>query len=460
MHPSDRTLYEFFADYEKARGEDRFLFDEEISYTVSQAFGIAKSLAEQLRAAGIEKGTRVAVRTTGSVKTVLLFYALQFLGGIAELHDPREWKEHPISICDGILSVGGRTVPLTFEPQSGEIKFEPDSRCCTVIVLTSGSTGAKKKVRLSQYNFISNSLDTQPIGGYFEDDVNLLIVPLCHVFALALIVTAVVTRHSVFLPQNTECEHVLDCMERYGVTRMNGVTGTYLALAQKKGERRLRLRYGFIGGGPCSKEQFFQIESGLKITLIPVYGMSECVGISCGDYRDSAEKRYGSVGKVYSMNEVRIAEDGEILVRGPAMAQGYEDGDTTDEDGFLHTGDLGYSDAEGYLHINGRKKEIIIRNGNNLSSAEIERKILTLPQVKDVCVVGVEDKKCGEVPCALLVAEETVDLCTVLNKLELPARIEYADHIPLTASGKHDKQRIRRFFEGHDGLSDCDPEEK
>lgn len=158
--------------------------------------------------------------------------------------------------------------------------------------------------------------------------------------------------------------------------------------------------------------------------------------------------RRTSVGRVYSMNTVRIAEDGEILVRSPAMAQG-----AAGEDGFWHTGDLGYIDEEGYLRVSGRKKDIIIRNGNNLSALAIEQKLLQMPQVLDACVVGVNDEKEGEVPAAAVVLHagcraEDLPFAENMIKPEMPKYWKALAAIPLTATGKPDKQAVRAFFAG------------
>lgn len=457
MKPSKKTLYEFFETFAKERGDDVFLLDETQVYTVKQALSAAKSLAKQMRDAGVKQGDFVAVQTKRTVKNILLFYALQFLNGVAVLFEPREKGKRMNFMTDGeAFFVGEQRILLDFSPKETKIGFPSDSRQTSIVIFTSGSTGESKAVQLSQYNFINNSLDTQSIGGYRKDDINILIVPIHHVFGLALIMTAVVTQHAVFVPSEVDFDYILDCMERYGVTRLNGVPSMYLAMAERKGTRKIStLNCGLIAGAPCSKEQFLKIEHDLGITLVTVYGMSECVGISCGNYKDNVDDRCDNVGRIYSMNEVKIASDGEILVKGPTVTAGYltEQGsvEVTDADGWLHTGDLGELDEKGFLHIGGRKKDIIIRNGNNLSSVAIEQKLLRLNGVKDVAVVGISDPREGEVPCAMIVTDGTAVsdafLLTVLNKLEMPKHYAQVEKIPLTASGKADKQKITKFFE-------------
>ncbi len=461
MKPSNKLLYKYFEEYVEQNENDIFLFDEENRYTTKQAFEIARSLAFQLESNGIKCGDLVSVKGNRTLRTVLIFYAVEFMGAVAIMYDPREIMEGKNRISDSVLYVGEREVPLSFDVREYEVpELARDSKATGAIIFTSGSTGEKKAVCLSQYNFINNSLDTLNIGGYREDDINILIVPVHHVFGLALIVTAVVAKHSVFVPRSVERDYIIDCMIKYEVTRLNGVPSLYLALASSPHAGEMKhLRCGLIGGAPYSEEQFSWIEDRLGITLVPVYGMSECIGISCGDYRAPVKKRCDNVGKVYSMNEVKIRKDGEICVRSPAVMLGYYKDEVATEsaigDGWLHTGDLGYLDEEGYLRISGRKKDIIIRNGNNISAAKIENALLGISYVDSAAVVAGRDEAFGEVPCALIVlkrgetrtqTEILHDLQGALTKIEMPAKIKLAEELPLTSTGKTDKEKVKTLF--------------
>ena len=159
-------------------------------------------------------------------------------------------------------------------------------------------------------------------------------------------------------------------------------------------------------------------------------------------------------------NILPTGQEGEVCVRGMTLMLGYYNDESAtreviDKEGWMHTGDLGYFDCKGILHISGRKKEIIIRNGNNLSAVEIEKKICSLPHVYMAAVVGVSDENCGEIPCAAIVLEKgcslTVERITelvtsVLNKLEMPEKIIILPSFPLTGSGKIDKQALKDLF--------------
>jgi len=316
-------------------------------------------------------------------------------------------------------------------------------------------------VLLSDDQFYNNLLDSQPLGKYRGDDIALGILPLEHVFGLVLLFGAAALRYALFFPGKTDPASLVNAIETQGITRMNGVPSQYIALAEAKGERPLpTLSAGFIGGSPLAPDTFIRLEKKLGMTLIPVYGMSECVGISCASWEDSAEVRAQTVGRFYSMNrgvilredgsEAQTGQSGEICVDGPSRMLGYY-GAPEARERFFRTGDLGYLDQDGRLHLTGRRKEIIIRNGKNLSPARIEQALLRLPQVKAAAVVGLPDEKAGEVPGAMAVCEgaETEDdllqaLAPLLPKNERPAALRVVKEIPLLPTGKPDKMRIRK----------------
>ena len=249
---------------------------------------------------------------------------------------------------------------------------------------------------------------------------------------------------------------------------MNGVPSLYKAMAEKTGDYDVStLRVGFIGGSPCTVREIRDIEAKLGMKLLNAYGMSECVSISISSAADPLEKRIGGVGHIYPLSRVEIVgpdgrkvepgEQGEITVQGASRMLGYfRDPEATraaiDADGFLHTGDLGYLDGDGILHITGRIKEIIIRNGVNLSARRIEEALLSVPGVSAAAVVGIPDAKQGEVPAAMAVSDRTevellADLAEKLPKNEIPVRIVLAESIPLTPSGKPDKQTIQKLLQ-------------
>ena len=296
----------------------------------------------------------------------------------------------------------------------------------------------------------------------------------CHVFGLAVLLMGLYKRYCNFFPKVITIPYAAECIEKHKITRLDGVPSFALALAQHHADTHFcadSLKVGVLGGAPSTKAQFDFIEAELGIKLLPVYGQSECIGITGANETQSDLVRSSTVGSFLPMNrgyildengmEVPQGTEGEICVKGPAVMLGYlNDKDATreaiDEDGRLHTGDLGWLDGDGNLHISGRKKDIIIRNGNNISARKIEEALHTLEAVSNTAVVGIPHEKWGEVPCALVipknghtVSEESLKeaLSGILAKIELPETILFADALPLTASGKPDKQAIKKLFQ-------------
>ena len=144
--------------------------------------------------------------------------------------------------------------------------------------------------------------------------------------------------------------------------------------------------------------------------------------------------------------EMPVGRIGEICVRGPSRMWGYW-GQKMPSDELLHTGDLGYLTADGVLHLTGRKKELIIRNGRNISPLKIENAILSLPGVQQAAVVGLADEQAGELPYAMVCGiVDPAQLKPLLQKNELPVGIMCVDSMPMTASGKPDKLQIREVL--------------
>jgi len=234
-----------------------------------------------------------------------------------------------------------------------------------------------------------------------------------------------------------------------------GLVPTFgLALVKAKQENNYdtsSMAISVLGGAPSSKEQFLLIQNGLGGKILPAYGMSECIGISEAGPWESDDDRAFSVGKPLPMTEVMLTEEGEIAIKGPSVFYGYVGEEPFDHSKYFHTGDLGRFDEKGFLHIVGRIKEIIIRNGNNISATALEQKLLSLPFVLEAAVVGVEDEVVGEVPAALLVLRDGAnydenEVTSLFNKLEMPKYIKVVDKLPLTSSGKPNKQKIKELF--------------
>lgn len=481
--PVKKTFWEYLNEYAAVSPEKVLLMDEKKKLTVREVKEFITGLAEGIGQKGIQTGDYVALRASLSMETILLFWALQIIGARTVLTDSHENVED-------FLQKNGAGIPvkamLTDEEKKGEWILKKaeenwkiqaaegfqekrllmDCKSPTIIIFTSGSTGRSKAVMLSQYNFANNLEDTRNIGGYIKDDRALGFLPLNHVFGLALLTGALVLQHTFVIASGIQPEQLLQSIEKYRITRMNGIPEIFMRMAEKADQYNLcSLHAGLIGGSPSTKQQFARIEEKLGIVLVPVYGMSECIGISCGNYADSQEIRMRGVGRFYSMNDGKIqredgsfarqGEEGEILIKSPAQMCGYLNSleDHVDDGGYLHTGDLGYVDEQMILHISGRKKDIIIRNGVNISARKIEEKLLEIDGICEAAVVGVTSAEYGEVPIAVIVShteaivpeeiKEELQKNKMLTSAEIPERIFLAEKLPKTSSGKTDKEKIR-----------------
>ena len=463
MNPVNRTLHSFLTEYASRCPERKLLGDGRGWLSVGQTLERVNALAGQMRRLGIHRGDLVALRAYRTVDTALRILAMQWIGAVAVLTDPRHDMMTFLSRCgvlaDVTAAIDGDAVTILRPTTACE--GEPSAQDPGFVIFTSGSTGQPKAVMLSQYNLVNNLVDSQPLGCYREDDIALGALPLDHVFGLVLLAGVCVLGYGLYFPESTAVSQLLSCMEAERITRMNGVPSLYLAMAeQAQGFDLSSLRAGFIGGGPYTPEQFHRMEAALDMTLIPVYGMSECIGIACGDWRDDPQTRAGGVGKIYSMNTCRIllpdgseapqGQTGEIWVTGPARMMGYYPHRMPVEE-LLPTGDLGYLDDRGFLHITGRKKDIIIRNGVNLSPKPIEDALLSIPGVTAACVVGVPHPVQGEVPCAMVLSSRTEAelfnlLRALLPKNQIPLEIRVVEQIPMTGSGKIDKTAVREVL--------------
>lgn len=495
MKPITKSIFEYFREYADQCPEKRFLFDENRTYNVKAAYQEAISIGNQLFAMGVQESSTVALRCTRSLDTCLIYLGLQMMGATVFMADPHqsiaaflhdtnvkadylitnETSSGDISANGGWEVIGTGALHIHYPASAEERRFPvaANLHLPATIVFTSGSTGKGKGVMLSQYNLINHIRNFSVSGCYFEDDVSAELLPIHHVFGLAVILMGLVKQYSILFPKTVSIPYVSECIEKHRITRLDGVPSFALALAEHHKATHFcaeSLRVGVLGGAPSTKAQFDFIERELGIKLLPVYGQSECIGITGANEVQTDIVRSSTVGTFLPMNqgfildesgkEVEQGSEGEVCVKGPAVMLGYyrdelSTKEAIDEEGRLHTGDLGYLDENGNLHISGRKKDIIIRNGNNISIRRIEDALHMLPEISRAAVVGMTHQKLGEVPCALVVIKE--DCCASeeeiknhlsqhLAKNELPERYLFSKALPLTSSGKPDKQKIKLLF--------------
>lgn len=348
---------------------------------------------------------------------------------------------------------------------SGYIRrVSPDDTAA--ILFTSGTTAMPKGVMLSHYNLVNSSLETCEHMKWGADDKMLIAVPLFHCFGItSSLLSSIHTGFCMHVIEYYKTVTVLRSVQDYHCTLLNGVPSMFLAVVKNPLHKEYdlsSLRRGIIAGSPLSPDDYMMIRREIpSLVLHASYGQTEtspCVSI--GDVGDSDEDNAHSAGRVIRHCEVAImgpegqqmpvGTDGEICVRGYNVMQGYyhlpeATAKAIDQNGWLHTGDLGHVDERNFLYVTGRIKEMIIRGGENISPREIESAILTYPGIKEAKVIGLPAEVLQEMIVACIVPEEgtTISNAGLMTHLEnhlayykLPAHIVRMDALPVNASGK------------------------
>lgn len=346
------------------------------------------------------------------------------------------------------------------------------------IMFTSGTTKSQKGVLLSHYNLVNNSLSISRQMGWNEQDKICVAVRLFHCFGItAGILSAVHSGSCIHLIKYYKTCEVLNQIEKYKCTVLNGVPTMFMAIVRNsklKDHDISSVKSGIIAGSAIHSEEYINICKILNLKYLqPSYGQTEtspCITIAA--LNDSIEKKAVSVGKSIDNVEVKIwnckenreskeGELGEILTRGYHVMKGYykmplETDEVIDSTGWLHTGDLGFIDKEGYLYVKGRIKEIIIRGGENISPVEIEYYIKKLPSIKEVKVIGVEAEVLQEEIVACVVPKENYEVSKeevqaivskYLTAYKVPKYVLVFDQLPTTSSGKIKLGKLKKIVE-------------
>ena len=343
------------------------------------------------------------------------------------------------------------------------------------IQFTSGTTGFPKGATLTHRNILNNGLFIGECMRLTPADRLCIPVPLYHCFGMVLGNLACLTHGATVVYPNDGFEplSVLQAVQDEKCTGLHGVPTMFIAELDhpRFAEFDLStLRTGIMAGSPCPTEIMKRVVRDMHLAEITIaYGMTETSPVSCQSSFDTPlDKRVGTVGRVQPHLEIKIidpetgtvvpvGERGEFCTRGYSVMHGYwGDAEKTreaiDADGWMHTGDLATMDAEGYVNIVGRIKDMVIRGGENVYPREIEEFLYRHPQVQDVQVVGVPDARYGEVLCACVVlkageaatAQELQDFARgQIAHYKVPAYIEFVEAFPMTITGKIQKFVLR-----------------
>ena len=342
------------------------------------------------------------------------------------------------------------------------------------IQFTSGTTGFPKGATLSHRNILNNGFFVGERIGLTANDRHCIPVPLYHCFGMVMGNLACVTHGAtlVYPAEGFEARGVLETVEAEHCTALYGVPTMFIAELNDPEFSRFdlsSLRTGIMAGSPCPIEVMRRVIKDMHMPEVTIaYGMTETSPVSFQSARDdSVERRVTTVGRVLPHVEVKVmdengstaahAEPGEFCTRGYSVMLGYWDdpertAEAIDAEGWMHTGDLGTIDADGYGKVVGRIKDMVIRGGENIYPREIEEFLFRHPKVREVQVVGVPDEKYGEELCAWIILHESTiatpeeirDFCrNQISRHKIPRHIRFVESFPMTITGKVQKYLIR-----------------
>ncbi|MFZ2173330.1 MAG: FadD3 family acyl-CoA ligase [Rhodococcus sp. (in: high G+C Gram-positive bacteria)] len=472
-----RTIPEMVLTVGDRFGDAEAVVDGDLRITFTELADRVRRAAGAFASAGVDKGDRVAIWAPNSAQWIIAAFGLLTAGGVLvpvntrykadEANDIiRRSGAKMVLVQKGFLGLdftAPHDVPvidLKSEFLSSGAPFE-----CAVngediadIMYTSGTTGRPKGVMMNHRQTLRMFAEWCDLADLREGDRYLIVNPFFHMFGYKAGLIASMIRGATVLPVPVlDVDEVLALVEREKVTMLPGPPTLYQSLLSAQGRHDLSsLRAAVTGSADIPVELIRRVRSELPFhTIMTGYGLSEGGTATASRPGDTFEQIATTVGTPCDGIEVRIADDGEVLIRGYNVMQGYLDdpvatAETIDPDGWLHTGDLGNLDGGGRLRIVGRKKDMFIVGGFNAYPAEIEGFFLEHPAVGQVSVIGIPDERLGQVGKAFVVPKGPVteeDLIAWARKrmagFKVPRVVELLDALPLNATGKVMKDQLK-----------------
>lgn len=496
----DLPLHDYVLADADARGDRPALVDGVTGRTLTyralaqQACGLASGLV----ARGITPGQVIAILAPNSPEYAVVFHGVSRSGAILTTINPSYTVEevtYQLADSTAVLlltttalleraraavAATGRPIDLvtldagTDVPSLASLSLDREPPAVSiaaddVVVLpySSGTTGLSKGVMLTHRNLVANLVQIDLVETH-DFQALLGVLPFFHIYGMVVIMNHGLKRGAtiVTLPR-FDLEAVLAILQRWPIATAHVVPPVALAFAKHPaldGADLSSLRWLFSGAAPLGRELTAAVEARLPIRVRQGYGMTEASPVT--HYTPPGDERAGTVGRAVPFTDVRLVDPdsghdvapgtaGEVWVRGPQVMKGYwrnpeATARTVDDEGWLHTGDVGRVDADGYLEIVDRVKELIKVKGFQVAPAELEALLVTHPAIADAAVIGVPDADAGEVPKAFVVTRAPLseeDVCGFVaghvasyKQIRLVA---FVAQIPKSPSGKILRRLLR-----------------
>ncbi|MEI4769188.1 o-succinylbenzoate--CoA ligase [Psychrobacillus sp. FJAT-51614] len=438
-------------------------------WTFAQLNEDAILFAKKLHSKGVSPGMRVAILASSNAKLVVVLHGCMQLGCELVMLNERLTEEElsyqlQDSKADFLLvdSLDKRNLAhenlLSFadveciEGNSFQIEKEWSKDRTITIMYTSGTTGKPKGVRQSLDNHVMSATGSALNLGVQPNDSWLCTVPLFHISGFSILMRSVLYGMTVSLHTKFDAEKAVEEILGGKVTGMSLVAVMLERIITVLEEKGLAFPNTFqsmlVGGGPVPLN-YLERAIKRKIPVLQTYGMTETASQTTTLSTEDAIRKLGSSGKPLFFAEVSIdgeEEIGEICIKGPHVTKGYIGASESKNplvDGWLHTGDIGYIDDEGYLYVLDRRSDLIISGGENIYPAEVEQALTKHPGVREAGVAGKLDNKWGQVPIAFVVLKENVTedelkkfMKTQIASYKQPVHYFFVDQLPRNASNK------------------------
>jgi len=471
-----------------------------------------KKIGAALFKKGVTKGTVIAILSHNSPDYPVIFHGVISIGAIITSLNPISTPEEmsnqlndckckiiftELSLLDKAIAVQKNTPCLTeiiiirgeapgctpysslleindFESPTPSLDTRED---IAALPYSSGTTGLPKGVMLTHSNLVNNCIQSLSITEFESTSIVIAVLPFFHIYGITVLMNMTVrVGATVIILPKFEFEPFLRVLQDFKVTHAFLVPPIILALGKHPLVDKYKICIQTItsGAAPLSAEVAMACANRLKCEVKQGYGLTETSPVT--HFSIPGRVKNGSVGFLVPNSEVKIADisdgheitepnkDGEFLIRGPQVMKGYFNNiaatkNTIDSDGFLHTGDVGYVDNEGYYFIVDRVKELIKYKGFQVPPAELEAILLTHPEINDAAVIPKPDAEAGEIPKAFVVrkpnstitAQDVINFAaTHLAPYKKIREVEFIDQIPKSISGKilrrvlRDKERDKK----------------
>ena len=490
----------------KERGKQVSLFYEGGEITNVEMLGASRRLARALKDLGVKRGDRVILQMPNCPEVLQGFNAIWRIGAVvvpinylvgeeetAYIYQDSGTKVvissqaflpkiragrakaprlENVILTDPDVPQGFLSYPRLIEESPEEMEVvDMDDDELAALIYTAGTTGRPKGVMHTHLSLYSNAR-MQADSIFLPDGmISIFVLPLCHSYGIASMNQGLFRRSGgAVLLSTFNVEAIFAAIQKYRAHSLAGVPTMYvfmLLLPEPKKYDLGSMKYWFCGSAPLALETFRRFKETFGFEIIEGWGLTEA-GANNSVNHPEGMKKVGSIGLPMRGTEMRVVDnegnplppgkEGEIVIRGPMLMKGYwnkpEETAEVLRDGWLHTGDVGYVDEDAYFWITDRKKDLIIKAGENISPRTIEEVLFKHPKVSEAAVTGMKDEVYGEEIKAFLVlkpgqdatAEEIIEHCQKkLTSFLVPKKVVFLKALPKSLVGKVLKKELRKM---------------